>query len=159
MNRGATSHEILQFHDVLRKGFCRPVEVLAQRPLQFRPGPWRATQTQIDTPRKECVERPELFGNLEGGVIGQHDPARTDADTLRRISDMRQNHGSRTAGNALHRVVFRHPIAFAARFLGPLRQGDGGLEAFGESAAFADRDEIEDGICGHSGEGFLSWSR
>ena len=77
---GVARQQRAQLDDVLRKELGRLVEVLAQRALQFGSGPRRAAEPEVDPPRKQRVERAELLGDGERIVVGQHDPARTDAD-------------------------------------------------------------------------------
>ncbi|MNY77974.1 hypothetical protein D3C86_2180490 [compost metagenome] len=55
----------------------------------------------------------------------------------------------RRAGNALHAVMFGQPEALVAVFFGRLRQEPRVFERLGDTAAFGDRGEIEDGESRH----------
>ena len=83
-------------------------------------------------------------------MIGQHDAARADPDRVRRIADMREDHGSGTARDAFHRMVLGHPIPRAAEAFGGLRQPGRGFEGFRKGSAFTDGNEIEDRESSHS---------
>ena len=54
---------------------------------------WGAAKPQIDPTRVERLERPELLGDHERGVVRQHDTARTHSDGRGAASDVRDEHG------------------------------------------------------------------
>ena len=109
----------------------------------------RAAKTQVDTPRKERGQRPELFRDQKRRMVGQHDPARADADGRRRMSDMGQHNGGRGRSDARHAVMFGHPIAVIAQLFGMGGQHGGMGKGGRDVAAFSDGDEIEQGKTGH----------
>ncbi|MNL54076.1 hypothetical protein D3C87_1773760 [compost metagenome] len=78
-------------------------------------------------------------------MVRQHDAAGADADRLRSGCHMGDDDRGRSAGDALHAVVFGEPEALVAVFLGRLRQQPGVFQRLGDAAAFGDRGEIEDG--------------
>ncbi len=149
LDGGFACHQRDQFGHVLREHFRRPVQVLAQRALQFGAGSRRAAQPQVDPAGEQRIQRAELFGDLERRVVGQHDPARSDADRGGRIADMREHDRSRSPGNALHCMVFGNPEPLAARVLGRAGERGRGGKGIADRAAFADGDEIEYGKIGH----------
>ena len=105
--------------------------------------PRRAAKAEIDTTGEQGVERAELFGDHQRIVIGQHDPARADADGLRGVADMRQHDRCRPARDPFHAVMFGDPIAMIARLFGSARQQRGIGKGAGQSAAFYHGDEVE----------------
>ncbi len=90
------------------------------------------------------MERAELFGDHEGVVVRQHDPARADPDRAGRVADVRQHHRGRTPGDAFHRVMLGDPEAFVSRRFGNLRELCRIGQRLAHTAAFADWDQIED---------------
>ena len=125
------------------------MQILAQRALQFGPRSGRPAEAEVDPPGKQRIERPELFGDLERRMVGQHDSARPDPDGRGGIADMRQHDCSRPAGNPGHGMVLGHPETLAAGLLGGLREHGHGIERLSQRAALADGDEIEHGEIGH----------
>ncbi len=125
------------------------MEILAQRALQLGPRPRCAAQAQIDPSRKERRERAELLGNLKRRVVGQHDPARANADGACGMADMCEHHRGRSARDAIHCMVLGHPEALAACTFGDAGEAGGGGEGFFQRAALAHRHQIEDREGGH----------
>lgn len=105
----------------------------------------RAAQRQIDTAGEQRIQRAELLGDLQRGVVGQHDPARSDADAFRRPADMGQHHRCRRAAHALHAVMLGHPIAVVSGAFGMGGQAGGIGQSLAEGAPVVDGDQIEDG--------------
>ncbi|MCY1170616.1 hypothetical protein D9M73_106960 [compost metagenome] len=139
----------LQLDHILRKGIGVAVEIAAHRARDDLVRARSAAEPQVDPPGKQRVERAELFGNGERRMVGQHDPARADADGGGRIADMRQHHRCRRAGDAGHAVMLGGPIARKAEPF-DMRCNVGGIgQGLRHTAAFNDGDEIEQGIVGH----------
>ena len=69
MNRFEVS---LKFLHVLREAFSAGESIAAQRLCGRHVGPGRTTQAKIDTIRIERGQRPELLGNDEWRMVGQH---------------------------------------------------------------------------------------
>ena len=111
--------------------------------------PRRPAKPQIDPAGIERVERAELLGDHEWVVIGQHDPARTDPDLACSGADTGEHHGSRAASNARHAVMLGDPISAVAKRFGLARQSSGGSHRFANSAAFTNRNQIENGEGDH----------
>ncbi len=164
--RGIAAQPGLQFHHVLGKLVRRLHQVLAQGLGDPPVRPRRAAEAQVDAAGEQGVEGAELLGDDEGIVIGQHDPARADADRPGGLPDMGEDDRGRAAGDAFHPVVLGHPEALVAGLFGGLR-GKGGLrQRLAHAAAFAHRDQVEDGQRDHgagvaaAGAGTaLSWAR
>ena len=150
MDRGLASHQCHQLGHILWEHLGRAVQILAQRALKFGAGAGRAPEPKIDATRKQRIECAELLGNLERRVVGQHDPARADADGRGGVADMREHDRGRAPGNALHRVMFCNPEALAADLFRRLCQARRCAESVRYSAAFAHGDEVENGKIGHS---------
>ena len=141
----------LQLHHVAREG----IGVAVQRPPhRLRDALVRsrcAPQPQVDPPRKERIERAELFGDDQRRMVGQHDPACADADRRRRGGDMADHHRGRGAGDPAHAVMLGDPIALEAERLGMARQVGGVRQGLRDGAAFDDGHQIEQGKACHDG--------
>jgi len=109
-----------------------------------------SAQAQVDAPGIERLERAELFGDDQGRVVGQHDPACPDTDCARAPSDIADHHGGRGAGDANHVVVFSEPVAVKAPLLRVLGQIKGSTERLSGCIALGNGREIEDGDGRHS---------
>ena len=81
-----------------------------------------AAQSEIDTPREERRESPELLGNHQWGVIRQHDAAGANANRAGRVREVRDDDSGRGGGDPRHVVVLGYPIAAEAPSLGMLGQ-------------------------------------
>jgi hypothetical protein len=106
-------------------------------------GPGGAAETEVDPPRMHRFEGPELFGDDEGGVVRQHDPAGTETDRLgvgRNVGDQDARGGR---GDRGHVVVLGVPDPCVAGPFGQLRQLDARAEAVARCFAGADRCQVE----------------
>ena len=74
---------IHQLDDVARELVLVRAEVAAQRAAPPPVGARRAAEAEVDPPREERFERSELLGDGQRRMVGQHDPARADADASR----------------------------------------------------------------------------
>ena len=81
-------------------------------------GPGSATEAEIDTSGIQARQGAELLRDDERGVVGQHDPARADADTARRLCHMADDQGRCRTCNARHVVVLGEPVAAIAEMFG-----------------------------------------
>ena len=139
----------LQLDDVVGELVRVAVQVAAQCLCDTLVRSRRASQPKVDPPGKQRIERPELFGDDQRRMIGQHDPARTDADRLRRRGDMRDHHRGRGGGDPLHAVMLRHPIAVISVCLCVPCKVRGVRERLRHRAGVGDGDEIEQRITCH----------
>ena len=96
-------------------------------------------------PGKSDVERPELLGDDERRVVGQHDAAGADPDRRRAAGHMGDDDRRRRAGDAGHVVMLGQPVAVIAPALGVLREVERVAERLRGGAARAIGREIEDG--------------
>ena len=69
----------LELEDVLREAVCRR-RVAAQRAHCRLVGARCASQPEVDPAGMESLKRPELLGDSERGMVGQHDPSGAEAD-------------------------------------------------------------------------------
>ena len=81
-----------------------------------------------------------------GGVVGQHDPARPDADGRGAAGDVPDDDGGGGAGDAGQVVMLGHPEACVAPALGVPGQVEAVAEGLGRAAALPDRRQVEDGV-------------
>jgi hypothetical protein len=119
--RLGVAEQELQLLHVLRER-VRAGVLAPQRAHRRRVGPGGAAEPEVDAPRVERVERPELLGDHERRVVGQHDPACADADRVRPLGDEADRHRRRGAGDPREVVVLGQPEAVVAERLGPLRE-------------------------------------
>jgi len=97
---------------------------------------WSAAETQVNSAGEKRFKSAELFGNGEGGVIGKHDAAGTDADGRSGVGDVTDQDGSGGTGDTINVVVLGEPKTFVAQRLGMKSQGAGAVECLlGDSAA------------------------
>lgn len=151
-----------QLDHVLREQVgCAP-QIAAQRLGDPHVGSRRTSKAQIDPPGKQGVERPELFGDHEGIVVGQHDPARADPDRGRGVTHVRQDHRSRPARHAVHRVMLGHPEPPVSGLLCALCQHGSLAQRLGDGRAFTNGDKVKDRKRDHCADGAAAapnWSR
>ena len=114
-----------QLDDVLGKAVGVAHQRAAERVGGRRVGPGRAPEPEVDPPGVERVERAELLGDDQRRVVGEHDPARADADRRRAGGDVSDRNRGRGAGDAGHVVVLGEPEAAVAPALGVPREVDG----------------------------------
>ena len=97
----------------------------AQQLRDHRVAAGRPPDAEVDAARRERLERRELLGHDERGVVRQHDAARADADALGLRRDRRDQHGRRRRGDGRHVVVLGEPVARVAEPVGELREANG----------------------------------
>ena len=114
-----------------------------QRACGYLIGSRGAPEREIDSPRKERLERAELLGDDERRVVRQHDAAGADANR-RRVAGNRADDDSRRG--ARHRrdiVMLGEPVAVVTPPLGMLREIDRVAQRLRGVAALDDRRKIE----------------
>ena len=87
-----------------------------------RVGAGSPADTEVDTSRVQRLEQGKLLGDHEGGVIGQHHAARSDADAGRRGGEVGHQHRRRGAGDRRHVVMLGDPEAVVPEVLGAPRE-------------------------------------
>ena len=107
-------------------------------------GAGRAAEAEVDPAREERFERPELLGDDQRRVVGQHDPAGADPDRRRAGADIGERDRGRGAGDARHRMMLGHPEAPIAEPLGSLGEVERVAQRPAGVGAFGDRGEVED---------------
>ena len=133
----------LQLKNVLREvfGCFRRAAQSAQCELV---GPGCAAQPKVNAAWKQSRQRPELFGDDVGCMVGEHDAARADPDCFCSGCDMTNHNRRCSARNAWHVVMLRHPNAAIAPSLGMDRNITGIVECGARVDIFGNADEIED---------------
>ena len=106
-----------------------------------------AAQPKVDTAGKQPRQRPELFGDDVGRMVGEHDAAGADADGFRSRCDMTDHDRRCGARDARHVVMLRHPDAAIATSFGMNRNIAGVVERAARIGFFGDANEIEDRQC------------
>ena len=133
-----------QLDDVLRGSSrrCRPGCGAARG---WSPDRSRARARARDrSARVERVERPELLGDDQRRVVGEHDPPGPDADRRRPGRDVRDRDRGRRAGHAGHVVVLGQPEALVPPALGVPGQIDRASKGAGRVTPFDDRGQVQD---------------
>ena len=69
-----------QLDDIVRELVGVRREVAAHRISRCLVGAGRAAEPEVDAAGEERFQRPELLGDDQRRMVGQHDPARADAD-------------------------------------------------------------------------------
>lgn len=94
------------------------IHMAAQRHHRALIAARRAAQAQLNTARIERVERAELLGNHQRGVVRQHHAAGAQAQRGGIGGEIANQYRRRGAGDAGHIVMFRQPVAVVAALLG-----------------------------------------
>ena len=89
-----------QLDDVVREGVDVHVQVSPQRHRRARVRARRAADPEVDAAGKERLQGAELLGDHQRGVVGQHDPARPDADGRGAAGAVPDDDGGGGAGHA-----------------------------------------------------------
>ena len=87
-------------------------------------GAGRAADPEVDAPGVQRLEHPELLGDDQRRVVGQHHPAGADPDPLGRGGERRGEHRRRRARDPGHVVVLGDPVAVIAEPLDRSREVD-----------------------------------
>ena len=85
----------------------------------------RAPDAEVDAPGVERLQDGELLGDLEGGVVGEHDAAAADADAGGVREELADEDLRAGAGVGAGVVVLGDPVAGVAEALGGLGHGHG----------------------------------
>ena len=104
-----------------------------------------AADAQVDAAGGERLQHPELLGDDQRGVVGQHHTAGAEADGRRLARHPGQEHGGRRRGDARHRVVLGDPVAPVAEALDLPGEAQGAGQRVGGRGARAHRGQVEDG--------------
>ena len=113
---------IAQLHHVARKAVGIRIEGAAQRARCDLVRARRTAQAEINPPPIQRLERAELLGNHQRRMVGQHDAARTHANTRGAARYMTDQHRRGGAGDAGHAMVLGQPEAVVTPALGMLGQ-------------------------------------
>jgi len=119
-------------------------EVASKRSGGGLVGARRPAETEVDSTRMESGEGAELFGDLKRRPVGQHDPARADADRRGRFGDISEADSGRGAGDPRHRMMLGHPEAVVAQALDVAGEVRGIAERLTGVAPLDDRRQVED---------------
>ena len=142
----ALGHRIEVMHEfdhVLRKLVGVGVQVAPQRACRRLVGTRRSAQPEVDATRKQRLQRAELLGNHQRGMVGQHDAAGPDADARGAAGHMRHDNRRGRTGNAGHAVVLGQPVTLEAPAFGVLRQVQGVAQGLRGVAALHDGGEVQ----------------
>ena len=117
----------------------------AQRQRRALVGPGRAAEPEVDAVGVQRLEHAEALRDRQRRVIGQHHPARADADALRAGGEVRDQHLGHRRRDRGDVVVLGDPEAPEAERVGALGQPGGAGQRVGGGHAGPNGGEIEDG--------------
>lgn len=109
------------------------------------PAAGSAADAEVDTAGIHGPEGAEDFGDLEGGVMREHDAAGADADAGGLGADAGEEDLGRGAGEEIHGVVLGHPVAGVAEAVDEAGELAGAGDGLGGRAALGDGRLVEDG--------------
>ena len=116
--RALAGQEVVdQLHDIVRKRVREHIGRAPKGPDRHLVGPRSTSESEVDPPRVQGLEGPELFGHHERGVVGQHDATRADAQGGGGIGQVSDQDGGRGAGHGGHPMMLRHPQSVVAESL------------------------------------------
>ena len=105
----------LQFHHIARKSIWVAVERPPDRGCDALVAPRRTAEPQINSAGIQRIQCSKLFSNDQGGMVGQHDAARTNTHRLGCCRNVPDDNAGRGAGNSAHAVMFGDPVAGEAK--------------------------------------------
>jgi hypothetical protein len=133
-----------QLHDVVGELVLVRSQVAAQRVGGGAVGAGSSAEAEVDPAREQRLESPELLGDHERRMVGQHHPAGADADGRGAGADEGEGDRRGRAGDARHRMMLGHPEAAIAEPLGRLRELERVAQRLAGIGAFGHRGEVED---------------
>ncbi len=104
-----------------------------------------AAQAKINTAGVERFQGAKLLGDLQRGVVGQHDAARANADAFGAGGQITHDHRGGGAGDARHVVVLGNPEAAVTQRFRVLRQFQRVVQRGGGGGAFGNGTEVQYG--------------
>ena len=108
-------------------------------------GARRAADAEVDAAGVQRLEHPELLGDHQWHVVGEHHAAGADADPFGLRRQRRREHRGGGARDPRHVVVLGDPVAVIAEALGRAREVDGARQRLGVAGALADDRQVEHG--------------
>ncbi len=138
------------------KGIHRVLSPLPQSPRRVLVGPRRTSDSKIDSPGKQRLQRAELFCDHQRRVIRQHDPARSHPDFRRSGRHVRNDHRGRRARDSRHVVVLRQPETPKAQVFHMPRQLQRRAQGIRHRSAVQNRTKIENRKRNHDSISSLS---
>ncbi len=131
----------LQVAYLLGEVVGRGMRVRVQRACRAHVATRRATDAQIDAPRRQRFEHAELLGHLQRAVVRQHHAGAADADARGARRYSRHQDLGRRADDRRQAVVLADPEARVAEALAVLREIEGVADRRAFTAA-GDRDRL-----------------
>jgi hypothetical protein len=128
----------------------RGAEVVAQGAGGGLVGAGGAAEPEVDPVAVDRRERPELLGDDQRRVVGEHHAAGPHADVVGVGGDVADEHRGRGARDARHPVVLGQPEPAVAGLFGAPGQLARGLQGVAEGRALPDRGQVQDGERDHA---------
>jgi hypothetical protein len=112
--RMAPVEERPELGELFGKGVGAEIRRAAQRVRRGLVRARRAADAQVDPARMQRLQHPELLGDDQRRMVGQHHAAGAHAQRRRRLREMTDEYGRRRTGDAGHSVVLGDPQAVVA---------------------------------------------
>src|SRR3984957_20189515 len=106
-------------------------------------GAGRAAYAEVDAAGKQRAENTERLGDFQRTIMRQHHAAAPDPQPVGNHADRSDHHFRTGAGQHRSAVMFRHPVALKAEFVGEARQLQRVPQRIGARESFGDRRLIE----------------
>ena len=124
IGRGRVGEKPAQVLNHIREILGADLRPVGERPRCRKIAARRAADAEIDPAREQSFEQAEIFRDLVGAVVRQHDSAGPDPNMGGFRADSRNHDLRRGAGEAFAAVVFREPIPVIAQGFDMLGQVD-----------------------------------
>jgi len=132
-----------EFVEILGERVAAAPELAPQRPSGPLVAAGSSSQAEVDPAGIERLQRYELLGDHQRGVVGQHDSTGPNPDRGRAPGNVGNDHGRRGAGDPGQVVVLGDPVPMVTPPLGMASQVECVVECLGRRSPLADGGEIE----------------
>lgn len=143
--RATRTEEHFQLGDLFGEIGTVTQAVTTQRAHGCLVGARCAAEAEVDAARIQRFQGAEILRHYQRRMVGQHHAAGADADALGLAGDVADQHGRGRAGDAVHVVVLRQPVAGKAQAFDVPGHRDGVVQCLGSGTLVAHGDQVEHG--------------